>query len=182
MYYFTIILQFPTANLSAVFLNILYYKLSMHEIILRQYNEFKGKKYFGTYWPASAQPILTLRDLDIVQQVLSKHETWMLKKVKVLLYLTYFFSTVKDFDNFTDRSFSGLLWDKGTSKNDIIWNTSLFTIKGGNNWRLVRQTLNPAFTLSKMKMMLQVSTFSHFFLWKYGHLMLTTFITYDMLV
>ena len=106
----------------------------------------------------------------------------MLKKVKVLFYLTYFFSTVKDFDNFTDRSFSGLLWDKGTSKNDIIWNTSLFTIKGGNNWRLVRQTLNPAFTLSKMKMMLQVSTFSHFFLWKYGHLMLTTFITYDMLV
>ena len=64
--------------------------------------------------------------------------------------------SVKDFDHFTDRSFGGLLWDKGTSKNDIMWNTSLFTIKGGNNWRLVRQTLNPAFTLSKMRMMLQV--------------------------
>ena len=67
MYYFTIILQFPTANLSAVFLNILYYKLSMHEIILRQYNEFKGKRYFGTYWPVSAQPVLTLRDLASVE-------------------------------------------------------------------------------------------------------------------
>ena len=71
--------------------------------------------------------------------------------------MALFAQTVKDFDYFTNRSFGGLLWDKGTSKNDIIWNTSLFTIKGGNNWRLVRQTVNPAFTLRKMKMMLQGS-------------------------
>ena len=50
-----------------------------------------------------------------------------------------------------------MLWDKGTSYNDWIWRSNLFTLKGGNNWRLVRQTLNPIFTLSKMKVMYEVS-------------------------
>ena len=38
----------------------------------------------------------------------------------------------------------------------MIWKNILFTIKGGNNHRLVRQTLTPAFTSSKLKMMLEV--------------------------
>ena len=70
--------------------------------------------------------------------------------------LTFFHSLVRDFDNFTDRSFGGLLWDKGTSKHDMYWNSSLFTCQGGNNWRLIRQVVSPAFTLSKMNMILQV--------------------------
>ena len=81
----------------------------------------------------------------------------MLSKSDALSILSQFV-LVRDFDHFTDRSFFELLWDKGTSKNDLMWSTSLFTIKGGNNWRLVRQTLNPTFTLSKMKMMLQGSS------------------------
>ena len=72
-YYLTSIFQFPTANLSVTLLNILHYKLGVHEIVLRQYREFKGEKYYGSYHPVSAQPILTLRDLDLVKQVLSKH-------------------------------------------------------------------------------------------------------------
>ena len=68
-----------------------------------------------------------------------------------------FFSSVRDFDHFTDRNFVGLLWDKGTSYNDWIWRSNLFTLKGGHNWRLVRQTLNPIFTLSKMKVMYEAS-------------------------
>ena len=63
--------------------------------------------------------------------------------------------TVSDFDHFTDRSFGGQLWDKGTSKRDIMWQNALFIIKGGKNHSLVRQTLTPAFTSSKLKMMLE---------------------------
>ena len=64
--------------------------------------------------------------------------------------------TVADFDHFTDRSFGGF-WG-GTSKNDIILKNILFAIKGGNNHKLVRQTLTPAFTSSKLKIMLEVCT------------------------
>ena len=51
----------------------------------------------------------------------------------------------------------GMNWDKGTSYNDMIWKSNLFTLKGGHNWRLVRKTLNPIFTLSKMKVMYEAS-------------------------
>ena len=149
--------QFPMGSFSANFMTIMYNKITVHEVILRQYKEFKGERYFGTYWPISAQPILTIRDLDLVQQMTGKeYKVQKCKICQIFLYLP----SVRDFDHFTDRSFGGLMWDKGSSKNDILWKTSLFTMKGGNNWRLVRQTLNPAFTLSKMKIMLQESIHS----------------------
>ena len=60
------------ATLSPTFLNIMTKGLSMHDILLKQYNEFRGKKFFGTYWPIGAQPILILRDLDLVQDMFSE--------------------------------------------------------------------------------------------------------------
>ena len=65
-------MQFPMGTMSATFLHIMSKRLSMHDIALRQYREFKGERYFGTYWPISGQPILTIRDLDLVQDVMSK--------------------------------------------------------------------------------------------------------------
>ena len=143
-------------SFSANFITVMYNKITVHDIILRQYKEFKGERYFGTYWPISAQPILTIRDLDLVQQMTGRDEKFQKCKIsQIFLH----FPSVRDFDHFTDRSFGGLMWDKGTSKNDILWNSSVFTMKGGDNWRGVRQTLNPAFTPSKMKMMLQESIY-----------------------
>ena len=54
------------------FLNIMYSGLGVHDIILRQYKEFKGERYFGTYWPITGEPILTLLDLDLVQDVMGE--------------------------------------------------------------------------------------------------------------
>ena len=68
-----------------------------------------------------------------------------------------YFLIVRDFDHFEDRNMGGMNWDKGTSYNDMIWRSNLFTLKGGHNWRLVRKTLNPIFTLSKMKVMYEAS-------------------------
>ena len=59
-------------KLSASMLSILYNKMSTHEILHKQYQEFSGNLYYGTYWPISGQPILTIRDLDLVQHILSK--------------------------------------------------------------------------------------------------------------
>ena len=42
--------------------------------MLEQYNQFKGEKYYGTYTPVSAIPILHLRDLDLMQHVMGKQE------------------------------------------------------------------------------------------------------------
>ena len=60
-------------NLSHVaMLNILYNKICVHEMVHKQYREFRGHRYHGSYWPISGQPILTINDLDLVQHVLSK--------------------------------------------------------------------------------------------------------------
>ena len=143
-------------NLSHVaMLNILYNKICVHEMVHKQYRELRGHRYHGSYWPISGQPILTINDLDLVQHVLSKVAKSFTFVTSCKTYPS--FHAVRDFDHFTDRNFVGLLWDKGTSDNDWIWRSNLFTLKGGHNWRLVRQTLNPIFTLSKMKVMYEAS-------------------------
>ena len=68
------------ANLSVTFINVMVERLNMHDILLKQYREFEGEKYFGTYWPISAKPILTIRDLDLVKQVLSEWNNLTLAK------------------------------------------------------------------------------------------------------
>ena len=45
----------------------------------------------------------------------------------------------KDFDHFTARSFSGLMWNKGTSYLDRGWKNSVFTLPGCDQWKFVRQ-------------------------------------------
>ena len=60
------------ANWSATFLSLIYKKISIHDLFVKQYREFNGEKFFGTYWPISAKPILTIKDLNLVQCVLSE--------------------------------------------------------------------------------------------------------------
>ena len=60
------------ATLSGTFLNLMVEKINMHELALKQYRQFKGEKFFGTYWPISATPILTIRDLNLAQHVLGE--------------------------------------------------------------------------------------------------------------
>ena len=57
---------------SVSMLNILYNKHSVHEVIKKQYQEFSGNQYYGMYSSISGKPILTIRDLDLVQHILSK--------------------------------------------------------------------------------------------------------------
>ena len=59
-------------TLSATMLHMVYSKICVHEILNKQYQEFSGNQYYGTYWPISGQPILTIRDLDLVQRMLGK--------------------------------------------------------------------------------------------------------------
>ena len=47
-------------------------KRSIAETFLDHYREFEGEKYYGTYTPVTAIPILNLRDLDLMQQIMSK--------------------------------------------------------------------------------------------------------------
>ena len=53
-------------------LTIQCYNCPPHEIIKKQYQEFSGYQYYGTYSSISGKPILTIRDLDLVQHILSK--------------------------------------------------------------------------------------------------------------
>ena len=45
---------------------------SLHGSVRRTYEEMRGEKYYGTYTPVSAIPILHLRNLDLMQHVMGK--------------------------------------------------------------------------------------------------------------
>ena len=47
---------------------------SLHGSVRRTYEGMRGEKYYGTYTPVSAIPILHLRDLDLMQHVMGKQE------------------------------------------------------------------------------------------------------------
>ena len=61
-----------------------------HSITLsrKQYDEFKGEKYYGTYgFGSSAVPILILRDLDLIRSVLGKFKDYNLRFNSCLICL-----------------------------------------------------------------------------------------------
>ena len=44
----------------------------------RQYDEFKGEKFYGTYgFGPSAFPIIVLRDPDLIRQVMGKFQWYL---------------------------------------------------------------------------------------------------------
>ena len=64
--------HFPWGNNPATMPDVLYQKESFHGSVRKQYEVMKGEKYYGTYTPVTAIPILNLRDLDLMQQIMSK--------------------------------------------------------------------------------------------------------------
>ena len=54
---------------------------SLHGSVRRTYEEMRGEKYYGTYTPVSAIPILHLRDLDLMQHVMGKKAKKYLTKL-----------------------------------------------------------------------------------------------------
>lgn len=73
-------------------------------------------------------PTLLIRDLSLIKRI-----------------------TVKDFDHFTDHP------TYIPPESDRLWNGNMFAAKG-DHWRMLRHTLSPSFTGSKMKMMYGLMT------------------------
>jgi cytochrome P450 family 6 len=96
-------------------------KNTIGEQLHRIYNEHSDKPYVGIF--SFDKPSLLLRDLDLVKNIL-----------------------VKDFQNFTDRTFSI------DEKFDPLMGNVL-SILNGQLWRRLRTNLTPVFTSRKMKMM-----------------------------
>ncbi|KAJ3645289.1 hypothetical protein Zmor_022955 [Zophobas morio] len=96
-------------------------KLAIAEMVEVVYNTCPKTRYSGFY--LFLQPILVLKDLDLIKQIY-----------------------VKDFDHFLDRR--TLI----PEDNDPLWDKNLFALTG-EKWREMRATLSPAFTRTKMKYM-----------------------------
>ena len=62
-------------------------KDSLHGSVRKRYEEMRGEKYYGTYTPVSAIPILHLRDLDLMQHVMGKKKVYLLCGWILLSYL-----------------------------------------------------------------------------------------------
>ena len=98
----------------------------------------RGEKYYGTYTPVSAIPILHLRDLDLMQHVMGKQKVYLIGGWILLSYLKLnFLASVKDFNYFVDRTFNGYDLGRGTSYTDQIWKAQMLGLKG-DKWREVR--------------------------------------------
>ena len=64
--------HFPWGNNPFTMPDVLLQKESFHGSVRKQYEELRGEKYYGTYTPVTAIPILQLRDLDLIQHVMGK--------------------------------------------------------------------------------------------------------------
>ena len=53
-------------------------KDSLHGSVRKRYEEMRGEKYYGTYTPVTAMPILHLRDLDLMQHVMGKQKVYLI--------------------------------------------------------------------------------------------------------
>ncbi|XP_068084560.1 cytochrome P450 6j1 [Anabrus simplex] len=98
-------------------------KKNIGQVIQDAYEKGKGKPFIGVF--AFDQPMLVIRDLDVVKSVL-----------------------VKDFNYFMDRNFSV---DKDS---DPLLGRTLSSING-NRWRHLRMKLSPTFTSGKLKRMFE---------------------------
>ncbi len=128
-------------------------KENSHVISKRQYREFEGEKFYGTYGVGpSAPPVLIVKDLDLIRSIVSKlTKNQTAKNLKVLIVCCI---AVKDFDHFTDRTNgAGIPANFGRSETDEVWNHNLLSLRG-QEWRDVRAAFTPIFTSGKMKMMM----------------------------
>ncbi|CAG2061241.1 unnamed protein product, partial [Timema podura] len=101
--------------------DIILQKQHIGEYLRTAYEKTSGEPYFGLF--AIDSPVIVAKDIDFIKNIL-----------------------VKDFDKFSDRSFSP---DEGV---DPLGAKSLFGRKGPT-WRHLRVKMTPTFTSGKMKKM-----------------------------
>ena len=65
-------MSFPWGNNPGQDRDFIFQKESFDGSVRKLYEEMRGERYYGTYTPVTAMPILHLRDLDLVQHVMGK--------------------------------------------------------------------------------------------------------------
>ncbi len=64
--------SFPLGSAAILHPDVLQNKISGHDAVSKQYMEFEGHRFYGVYSAMKANPILVLRDLDLVQHVMGE--------------------------------------------------------------------------------------------------------------
>ncbi len=124
---------FPLGNNAFVSRDTLLRRRNLSDSFCDHYRECPGEKMFVTYvFVPSCKPVLILRDVNLIQDVL-----------------------VKDFNHFVDRLSTMQLFGRdGPTKTDLVWQRQLVNLKG-EEWKDVRSMFSPIFTSGKLKMMVK---------------------------
>ncbi|XP_055610022.1 cytochrome P450 9e2-like [Uranotaenia lowii] len=109
---------------------LILHRVSFNDFIYSIYNKYPGVKVFGLF--DLTTPMFVLRDPELIKAV-----------------------GVKDFDHFVDRR--QIFGDCTNDSPDVYFNKMLVMLTG-QRWRDMRATLSPAFTGSKMRLMLNLMT------------------------
>nr|AAL68260.1 RE06354p [Drosophila melanogaster] len=114
-------------NMAGMFLR----KRAMLDIVCDLYTKGGSGKFFGIF--AQRQPLLMVRDPDLIKQI-----------------------TIKDFDHFINhRNEFDTSSDDDPHDMSNLFSSSLFSMRDAR-WKDMRSTLSPAFTGSKMRQMFQL--------------------------
>ncbi len=102
------------------------------DISVEQYNQFPDEKIYGTYALPTCEPVLMVKDPEIIRDMF-----------------------VKDFNHFVDRNSILYLFGRdGPTKTDHAWQKQMTNSKG-EYWKQTRTTFTPIFTSGKLKLMTQ---------------------------
>ncbi len=66
--------SFPRGNHPSLHPDVVSGKCHDSEVMVRQYKEFEGHAFYGTYTGLTATPILYPRDLDLISRIFSRAE------------------------------------------------------------------------------------------------------------
>ncbi len=104
-------------------------KTNLGDACYKQYVEFAGERLYGTYKLPTCEPVIMLRDPELIRDVLSK-----------------------DFDHFLDRS-RPFFGSDGPTETDYAWQRQVASARG-EEWKELRSMFSPIFTSGKLRTML----------------------------
>ncbi|XP_055607705.1 probable cytochrome P450 9f2 isoform X2 [Uranotaenia lowii] len=105
-------------------------RVSFFDFIHSAYNKYAGVKVFGLF--DMTTPLFVIRDPELIKTI-----------------------AVKDFDHFTDRR---RMFGDGSDENPDVYFNKMIIALTGQQWKDMRATLSPAFTGSKMRLMMGLMT------------------------
>ncbi len=121
---------FPLGNNPLIHPDFLMQRKNHGDVVQQQCEMFPDDRYFGTYALPHCEPILMIKDPDLVRDIF-----------------------VKDFGHFVDRSnLLDFFGRDGPTKTDHAWQKQLTNSKG-DEWKDMRSIFSPIFTSGKLKMM-----------------------------